>query len=52
MCCENSDVIAFEELRTELKRLRWEAELREEELDRLYKLEDQLKRMLYATQNT
>lgn len=49
MCFSNSTFPSAEDLRRELNRLRWEAEVREKELDRLYQQEDQLKRVLYRT---
>lgn len=46
MCYCNID------LEEEVKRLRWEATIREAELDRLYKLEDKYKATIYGTKNT
>jgi hypothetical protein len=52
MCLQNCGntplfVQTLEEYKMELRRLRWEAELREQELDRLYQVEDRLKRFIY-----
>lgn len=51
MCFTNGNFPSVDDLLRELKRLRWEAEIREKELDRLYQQEDQLRRVLYKTHN-